>query len=116
MKAKLTDRWATPPDDFHFILFEQVNPAKNEARFYYLAWQPTLTDSGAVVRVYGRKWGWQRVLVTPFPSLTEAWPSALREPPLILAVLFSTPMTTCGSSWQPHGPSTGIVLLTSMKK
>ena len=72
---KLTDHWAAPPDDFHFILFEQVNPAKNEARFYYLAWQPTLTDSGAVVRVYGRKWGWQRTLITHFPSLTEAWPT-----------------------------------------
>ena len=64
-----------PWPDFTYLLFELVNPAKNEARFYYLAWQPMLLDRGAVVRVYGRKGGHQHVLTpVPFPSLNEAWP------------------------------------------
>ncbi len=73
------DRFATPPENFQALLFERVNPAKNEARFYYLGWQPTLIDTGAVVRIYGRRGGWQRVLSPlPFSTLTEAWPTLRR--------------------------------------
>lgn len=60
---------------FTSLSFELVNPARNEGRFYYLAWQPTLLDDGAVVRIYGRKGGRRRVMApAPFPSLDEAWP------------------------------------------
>ena len=40
---------------FTYLLFERVNREKNEARFYYLAWQPTLFEQGAVVRIFGRR-------------------------------------------------------------
>jgi predicted DNA-binding WGR domain protein len=67
--------WDTPPTDFRFLLFERVNPEKNESRFYYLGWQPTLLDEGAVVRLFGRKNGAQRMLTPqPYASLEEAWP------------------------------------------
>jgi predicted DNA-binding WGR domain protein len=60
---------------FTYLLFERINPAKNEARFYYLAWEPTLFDAGAVVRIYGRKGGRRRVMApAAFASLGEAWP------------------------------------------
>ncbi|OIO94472.1 MAG: hypothetical protein AUK03_06700 [Anaerolineae bacterium CG2_30_64_16] len=39
-----------------------------------IAWQSTLLDDGAVVRTFGRKGRWKRVLTTPFPSLQAAWP------------------------------------------
>jgi hypothetical protein len=69
------DELKTPPAEFRFVLLERVNPAKNAARFYYLAWQATLFETGAVVRVYGRKSGFQRSLTPrPFFSLAEAWP------------------------------------------
>ena len=65
----------TPWPGFTYLLFERVNPARNEARFYYVAWQPTLLDEGAVARIYGRKAGHQHVLApVPFSSLEEAWP------------------------------------------
>ncbi len=67
--------WDTPPEDFRYILFERVDRAENMARYYLLGWQPTLFDQGAVIRVYGRKNGFQRVLIPqPFDSLDEAWP------------------------------------------
>lgn len=67
--------WLSPPTDFQFILFERRNRAENVARFYYLGWQPSLIDAGAVVRLYGRKGGHQRLLnPQPFTSLEEAWP------------------------------------------
>ncbi len=49
--------WATPPEDFQFVLFERVDRAENIARYYFVAWLPTLIDEGAVVRMYGRKGG-----------------------------------------------------------
>ena len=71
----MTEAWETPPADFRFILFERVNPAKNEHRYYYLGWQPTLVEKGAVVRLFGRKGGPQRMIAPqPFGSLEEAWP------------------------------------------
>jgi predicted DNA-binding WGR domain protein len=67
--------WEIPPPDFRFILFDRVDPAKNECRFYYLAWSRTLLDQGAVVRLYGRK-GRSQHMISPqrFSSLEEAWP------------------------------------------
>lgn len=67
--------WQSPPPNFRFVLFERINPAKNEFRFYYLAWTRTLFDEGAVVRLYGRRGGHQRLITPqPFSSLEEAWP------------------------------------------
>ncbi len=63
------------PEDFRYILFEKTDRKQNIARFYYLAWQATLLDTGAVVRLYGRKGGWQRMLAPlPFASLRDARP------------------------------------------
>lgn len=66
--------WGSPPPGFRFVQFERVEPEENIHRFYLVGWLPTLLDDGAVVRLYGRKGGAQRILTTPFPSLTEAWP------------------------------------------
>jgi predicted DNA-binding WGR domain protein len=66
----------TPPQNFQSLLFERVNLACNEHRFYYLGWQQTLIDAGAIVRIYGRKGGFQRMLTPiPFESLAAAWPT-----------------------------------------
>ena len=71
----MTDAWETPLADFRFVLFERVNLAKNEHRYYYLGWQPTLMDKGAVVRLFGRKGSTQRMISPqPFESLEAAWP------------------------------------------
>ena len=60
---------------FTYLLLERVDLAKNENRFYYLAWQPSLFDYGTVVRMYGRRDGQQRKLTPlPYPSLADAWP------------------------------------------
>ena len=64
---------AAPPE-FRYVLFERVNPEQNEARFYYLAWQPTLFNNGAVVRLWGRKNSTQHTMCTPYETLAEAWP------------------------------------------
>ena len=61
--------------NFCFVLFEMSDREMNRHRFYYLAWQPTLFDAGAVVRIWGRKGGQQRHLSPqPFASLEDAWP------------------------------------------
>jgi predicted DNA-binding WGR domain protein len=61
--------------NFTYLLLERVNRDKNELRFYYVAWQPSLFAEGAVVRIYGRKDGQRRILAPlPYPSLEEAWP------------------------------------------
>ena len=78
-KTKMADRWAAAPENFHYLLFDRVNPAKGDNKFYFLAWQRTLFGESAVVRIYGRKGGGQRVLVSPFPSLGEAWPFIRRH-------------------------------------
>ena len=63
------------PDDFRYILFEKTDPRRNIDRFYYIAWQATLLDTGVLVRLYGRKGGWQRMLSPlPFASQKEARP------------------------------------------
>lgn len=62
-------------DGFTYLLLERVNPAKNENRFYYLAWQPSLFAAGAVMRSYGRKDGRRRTLAPlVYDSFEEAWP------------------------------------------
>ena len=66
--------WQTPPPDFRAVEFQRVNPARNEARYYYLAWQPTLFGENVVVRAWGHKGGQRRHLVRPFASLEDAWP------------------------------------------
>jgi predicted DNA-binding WGR domain protein len=67
------DPWATPPDDFCFVLFERIDVEQNEQRYYLVAWQPTLFGWG-VVRIWGRKGETQNLRAEPFPSLAEAWP------------------------------------------
>jgi predicted DNA-binding WGR domain protein len=46
-------------------LLHRLNPARNEARSYYVLIGPALLDRHAVVRVWGRIGGQQRVMVTP---------------------------------------------------
>ncbi len=90
--------WETPPEDFDYLLFERVNRAENVARYYLLAWQPTLFDKGAVIRVYGRKSGFQRALVPQsFDSLDEAWPllRAVIKTPLIHGYRVVAPEAYC---------------------
>src|SRR5438874_963186 len=37
-----------------FLRLESVDPTRNRARYYELAWQPTLWGTGALVRHWGR--------------------------------------------------------------
>ena len=53
-------------------LLHRINPGKNEARFYFVSFGPTLFDPHAVIRVWGRIGGYQRLLVTPCQTSTEA--------------------------------------------
>jgi len=41
--------------NFDYLRFERMNPAQNEYRFYYLAWQPSLLDDGFVMQIAGRQ-------------------------------------------------------------
>ena len=67
--------WDQPPPDFHYVMFERIEPARNIARYYVIAWLPTLFDTGAVVRIYGRKEASKHIMSPqPFPSLRDAWP------------------------------------------
>lgn len=67
--------WERPLPGFRFVLFEMTDFATNSYRFYYLAWQPTLFDAGAVVRIWGRRGGQQQHhSPQPFASLEDAWP------------------------------------------
>ncbi len=65
--------WNSPIAGFQYVLFERIVPEKNEHRYYYLAWWPTLFGM-AVVRMYGRRGRSQRVLSEPFETLEAAWP------------------------------------------
>jgi len=61
---------------FVYIQFERINREKNERRYYYLGWEQTILDKGAVVRRYGRKGGQQRTMApASYPSLGAAWPN-----------------------------------------
>ena len=67
--------WSKPPPGFRFVIFERIDPSKNMARYYMVGWLPTLFDTGAVVRIYGRKGGAQQIMAPQsFDSLDEAWP------------------------------------------
>ncbi|MCB0192100.1 MAG: hypothetical protein KDJ65_09160 [Anaerolineae bacterium] len=80
MKPKTVepDPWASPPANFRYLLFERVNPKRNEDRFYYLGFMSAL-EGLAIVRIYGRKGERQRVLPPLlFDSLEEAWPTLRR--------------------------------------
>ena len=66
--------WNTPPPDFRTVIFDLTQPAENVYRYYCVTWQTDLFGEGAVVRSYGRKGGWTRILSTPFDSLEMAWP------------------------------------------
>jgi hypothetical protein len=57
--------WDHPCPNFQYILFERVNPERNEHRFYYLAYGPAL-EGPAIIRRWGRKGGWQQA-ATPLP-------------------------------------------------
>jgi len=58
---------------FIYIQFERINREKNERRYYYLGWEQTILDKGAMVRRYGRIGGRQRVMApAPYPSLDAA--------------------------------------------
>ena len=71
--------WDDPPPGFTYVLFERIDPASNAARFYYLAYLPTLLGP-AVVRTWGRKHGGQRTATPkPFSTLEEAWPEIRRH-------------------------------------
>ena len=60
---------------FQYLLFERTNREKNEFRYYYLGWQPSLYDRGTVVRMYGRRNGQSRTMApAPYPTLDDAWP------------------------------------------
>jgi predicted DNA-binding WGR domain protein len=74
----MKDQWAEPPPNFTYLYFERVDPALNESRYYYLAWQPTLLGP-AVVRMWGRRGGQQQVRATPFDTLPDAWPEIRRH-------------------------------------
>jgi predicted DNA-binding WGR domain protein len=54
------------------VLLHRVRPAANEARFYFVQVSPSLIDSVAVLRVWGRIGGAQRSMITPCPSAEAA--------------------------------------------
>ncbi|MCL4299496.1 MAG: WGR domain-containing protein [Anaerolineae bacterium] len=54
------------------MLLHRINPEKNEARFYLVIVAPTLLDSIAVWRVWGRIGGAQRSKIDPCGSAAEA--------------------------------------------
>jgi len=53
-------------------LLRRINLARNEARYYYVLVGPALLDRHAVIRVWGRIGGQQRVMVTPCQNDEEA--------------------------------------------
>lgn len=42
--TQLPEQWEHPLENFTYILFERIGPEKNENKFYWLRWQPTLID------------------------------------------------------------------------
>lgn len=55
-----------------FTLLHRVNPDRNEARFYAVMVGPSLGNPLSVMRFWGRIGGWQRALITPCATKTEA--------------------------------------------
>ena len=56
------------------VQLESIDPTKNRARFYTLAWQPTLWGGGALVCTWGRIGGRGRSLTHFFPDRESAQP------------------------------------------
>ncbi len=54
------------------VLLHRINVQKNEARFYLVSVGPSLLDSHAVMRTWGRIGGHQRSMVSPCASAEEA--------------------------------------------
>ena len=55
------------PEHFGHVIFNRTDRDTDAQRFYMIAWQSTLLDNGAVVRTFGRKGRWKRVITTPIP-------------------------------------------------
>jgi predicted DNA-binding WGR domain protein len=53
-------------------LLHRIDPARNEARFYYVLVGPALLDRHAVIRIWGRICGQERMMVTPCETDGEA--------------------------------------------
>ena len=51
----------------------RIDSARNEARFYYVLIGAALLDQHAVIRIWGRIGGQQRIMVTPSETDGEAW-------------------------------------------
>jgi predicted DNA-binding WGR domain protein len=63
-------------EGFTHAYLVRVDPQRNARRFYYLAWQPTIFDGWAVVRIHGRLGSWEHALpLLPFADLAAAWPT-----------------------------------------
>jgi predicted DNA-binding WGR domain protein len=60
------------------ILLHRINPERNERRFYLVATGPTLLDTHAVQRTWGRIGGGQRCMITPCADEVEAGQVAAR--------------------------------------
>lgn len=61
-----------PTDWDEAALLHRVNPEENEARFYFVSVGPALFDPYAVIRMWGRIGGYQRILITPCQTPLEA--------------------------------------------
>jgi predicted DNA-binding WGR domain protein len=59
-------------------LLHRIDPARNEARFYFVIVGSSLFDSYAVMRVWGRIGGHQRAMITPCRNAAEACTLAAR--------------------------------------
>jgi predicted DNA-binding WGR domain protein len=70
--SKLTTSSISPPPEGRSALFHRIDPARNEARSYYVLVGPALLDRHAVVRVWGRIGGQQRMMVTPCQTDAKA--------------------------------------------
>ncbi|MCB0164260.1 MAG: WGR domain-containing protein [Anaerolineae bacterium] len=53
-------------------MLHRVNPEENEARFYFVSVGPALFDPYALIRMWGRIGGYQRMLITPCQTPLEA--------------------------------------------
>lgn len=77
-KEDIIVRSAQPTDWNEAALLHRVNPEKNEARFYFVSIGPALFDPCAVIRMWGRIGGFQRMLITPCQTPLEAQKLATR--------------------------------------
>jgi len=55
-----------------------VDPARNRARVYRLAWQPDLRGSGVLIRAWGRIGASGRLLCIAYPDRASAQPAIQR--------------------------------------